>query len=220
MKIGVPHNHGKRYKKRKINKKVFGIICFIIILISIVSYFLRKGNNPNSRTEENTINTAIAENLVEENENDVQDQVEEQSEETIGSDLPDKMGNYKVIGELVIEKIGLKMNILGTYDENSLNLSATKFYGVDINHVGNICITGHNYKNMFQRLNELKTGDEFYMINKQEATKQVYKIFDIYSCSPTDLECLDPRTNGTKEVTLITCNPGAITRLICKAKAI
>lgn len=225
MKIGVPYNHGKRYKKKtkKLNKKkVFGVVCIAILLISIVSYYLRKQNNPNTQTEENIMNTVEIEDNADENKEDeeAKNKEEEQTEETIGSDLPDKMGNYKVIGELVIDKIGVKNNILEKTDESSLNLSVTKFYGADINHEGNICITGHNYARLLKRLSELNVGDTFYLINKQEATKVEYKIFDIYKCNPTDLECLDPRYNGVKEVTLITCNPGGLTRLICKAKEI
>lgn len=222
VKIVVPHNQGKRYKKkiRKINKKkVFGVICLIIILISIVSYNLRKGNNPEVQTEENIINTVEEDNDYQENE-ELKQEPELQTNETIESNLPDKMGNYKVIGELVIEKIGVRNNILDKTDNNSLNLSVTKFYGVDINHVGNICITGHNYTKMLKRLNELNVGDRFYMINKDENTKVEYEVFDMYTCNPNNLECLDSRTNNEKEVTLITCNPGGITRLICKAKEI
>ena len=47
-----------------------------------------------------------------------------------------------------------------------------------------------------------------------------YEIYDKYSCEPTDLSCLDQNQDGKKEVTLITCNPGGLTRLICKAREI
>ena len=219
MKIGVPYEKGKRYinKKGKLNKKkVFGVVCIVIIVISIVLYSLLKPkkDSSNAETEENTINTAEIEEKIDENQNEAEAQT------IIGSDLPDKMGNYNVIGELVIEKIGVKNNIIEKTDNNSLDLSVTKFYGTDINNMGNICITGHNYSKMLKRLSELNVGDTFYMVNKKESTKVEYKIFDMYTCNPTDLECLDPRYNGVKEVTLITCNPGGLTRLICKAKEI
>ena len=55
-----------------------------------------------NHTEENTMNTAEVNDYAREN----QIAAEVQTEETIGSDLPDKMENYKVIGELVIGKIG------------------------------------------------------------------------------------------------------------------
>ena len=140
------------------------------------------------------------------------------NEEKVAVDLPDKMGKYKVLGQLVIDKIGVKKEILNITEDESLNLSVTKFYGPNINEKGNFCITGHNYKNMLKEAKNLKVGDTFYLINKEKQTKVTYKIFDIYTCKPTDLECLDSRYPQSKEVTLITCNPGAVTRLIIKAK--
>lgn len=229
MKIGVPRSHGKRYRgnDKKIEKKrifIAIIIVIIIALISIVSYNLLKENklkeNSEDQTEDNNImNTVEIDDNVQETINGT-GEVQELQEETIGSDLPDKMGNYKVIGELVIEKIGVKNNILEKYTEEALDLSVTKFYGVDINHVGNICLTGHNYARLLKRVKELSIGDTFYMINKEEATKVEYRIFDMYSCSPYDLDCLNPRYNGVKEVTIITCDPGGVTRLICKAREV
>ena len=160
------------------------------------------------------MNTVVVENNIDEN------QAEEKKVNTIGDNLPDKMGNCKVIGQIVIDKIGVKKNILEKHTNEALNLSITKYYGADINHVGNNCLVGHNYSRMLKRLKELEIGDTFYMINKQEKTKVKYKVFDMYTCNPTDLECLDPRYSGVKEVTLITCTPGGLKRLICKAKEI
>lgn len=140
------------------------------------------------------------------------------NEEKVQVDMPDKIGKYKVIGQLVINKIGVKKEILDRTENGSLDLSVTKFYGPNINEKGNFCITGHNYKNILKEVKNLKIGDTFYMINKEKQTKVIYKIFDIYTCKPTDLECLDSRYPQSKEVTLITCNPGAVTRLIIKAK--
>jgi len=237
LKERVPHSYGKRYKKSKKtnNIKVFGIICIIIfIIISIVSYSMRKKDSPNSITEDNAMSTADVQEVVKNknnisdnnvSENRSKDQAEEQPKETIGSDLPEKMGGYKVIGELVIDKIDVKNYILlaGADDTNALDIkyAVTKFYGdVDINHNGLIALSGHNYVTQLKRLPELNKGDKFYLINKEEATKQEYEIFDKYYCKPSDLECLDPRTNGQKEVTIVTCNPLGTQRLICRAKAI
>ena len=223
MKTGVPHNRGKRYKEKKLNKKkIFGVICIVIliIVISIVSYGLLKNDNPTNQTEENPMNTA-EENDIDENINSTEEQEEQQEptvDETIGSDLPDTMGNYKVIGELVIDKIGVKNNILNTVD--GLDVSVTKFYGPTINSPGNFCIIGHNYTKMLKRLKELKVGDTFYVIGKEEHTKITYKIYNIYTCNPKDLKCLNQNKDGKREVTLITCNPGGLTRLICKAKEV
>lgn len=218
MKKGIPYNQGKRSakSKKRLNKKIgFLIICIIVILLLFyLGYKLTLANSIKD-TNESKI----------EEQNDVIDtvQIEEAqttstNEEKVQVDLPDKMGKYTVLGQLVIDKIGVKKEILNITEDASLNLSVTKFYGPNINEKGNFCITGHNYKNMLKEAKNLKVGDTFYLINKEKQTKVTYKIFDIYTCKPTDLECLDSRYPQSKEVTLITCNPGAVTRLIIKAK--
>ncbi len=218
--MGIPHNHGKRYKKetKTIKKKVFGVIFTVIVAIilsSIVLYNLKKEANLNNQTKENIMNTDKIEENDTENQNGLENEIQV---ETIESDLPDKMGNYNVIGELVIEKIGVKNNILNNVD--GLDLSVTKLCGPDINKPGNFCIIGHNYSKMFKKLNELEKGDTFYIIGKKEHTKITYEIYNIYTCKPKDLKCLNQNKDGKKEVTLITCNPGGLTRLICKAKEV
>lgn len=180
-------------------------------MLFYLGYKLIKVNSIEKTNEENeVIDTAkIEENYEDKNTTE---------EELIQVNLPDKLGDYTVIGQLVIEKIGIEKVILSKTTDESLNLSVTKFYGPNINENGNFCITGHNYKNMLKEVKNLEIGDTFYLINKEKQTKVTYKIFDIYTCNPTDLECLDSRYPGTKEVTLITCNPGGLTRLIIKAK--
>lgn len=82
---------------------------------------------------------------------------------------------------------------------------------------GNFCITGHNYKGIFQKLKDLEIGDEFYLIGA-DGRKVTYAIYDKYSINPVNEDCLKQNTNGKREVTLITCDPGAVTRLILKAE--
>ena len=221
MKKGVPYNQGKRSvnRKKKAKKKCFKFLIIIIILILFcLGYeFIVKNSTNNTNEENDVINTVQIED-----ENNIENNVDQNSssEEIVDVDLPDKMGNYTVIGQLVIEKLGIEKAILNKTTDESLKLSVTKFYGpnMSINDVGNFCITGHNYKNMLQKVKDLEIGDTFYLINKEKKTKVTYKIFDIYSCNPTDLRCLDAVTKNEKEVTLITCNPGGVTRLIIKAK--
>ena len=66
----------------------------------------------------------------------------------------------------------------------------------------------------------MSVGDEFYIITKETKERVDYQIYDMYSCEPTDLSCLEQNQDGKREVTLITCNPGGLTRLICKAREI
>jgi len=147
-------------------------------------------------------------------------QKEQQIVEQKVTNMPDQIGNYDVLGVIVIDKIGTEKNILNKTTDEALNLSVTKYYGPNLNEVGNFCITGHNYKDIFARARELEKEDTFYIIDKATKTKVNYKIYDKYTVEPTDLNCLNQETKGKKEVTLITCNPGGLTRLILKAQEI
>lgn len=211
-----PSHKGKRFIEKKTNIKKFLISIILVVSIVVVTICIWlncKKNNKYIQTNTDEINT-IVEELITEN-NTVKEL------ETVEVDeLPNKMGNYKVIGELIIDKIGVKKNILEKTDNASLNLSVTKFYGEDINEIGNFCITGHNYKNLLKRVKELEIGDTFDLINKETKTKVTYKIYDIYSCNPDDVKCLYPPKEKVREATLITCNSGGVTRLICKAREI
>ena len=48
----------------------------------------------------------------------------------------------------------------------------------------------------------------------------VYEIYDKYVVEPNDTSCTTQRTNGQKEVTLITCTNDSKQRVIVKAKEV
>lgn len=122
-------------------------------------------------------------------------------------DMPEEIGGYNVIGELVIEKINFKNYILNKTTNDSLNFSVTKFYGPKVNQQGNLCITGHNTKeDLFKNLKDLEKEDIFYITDKENSESVVYKVYDKYTILPTDLTCLNQDTNQ-RQVTLITCSP-------------
>lgn len=122
-------------------------------------------------------------------------------------DMPEEIGGYNVIGELVIEKINFKNYILNKTTDDSLNFSVTKFYGPKVNQQGNLCITGHNTKeDLFKNLKDLEKEDIFYITDKENSESVVYKVYDKYTILPTDLTCLNQDTNQ-RQVTLITCSP-------------
>lgn len=186
----------KKFSSRQI--KFFSLILIIIILIFGIVNFIKKPDFRGTTEEKNSPETKVV---------DI-------------NNIPDKMGGYKVLGVLVIDKLGLEKNILEDTTDASLNLSVTKFYGPNLNEIGNFCITGHNYKDIFESANDLALEDTFYVIDKANREKVTYKIYDKYTVNPTELDCLSQETEGKREVTLITCNPGGITRLIVKAREV
>lgn len=207
------YSNARRAKNSKeINKKKIAICLILLILIVAVVYFIIANNlfGTNNNVVEGT--EELSETVVEEAEETVEDEMVDTDE------IPEKMGNYKVDGELVIDKIDVKKNILSVCNDESLGISAAKLYGPDLNTAGNYCISGHNWKSMLKRLSEMEVGDTFYTVNRETGTKVNYEIYNIYSCDPKDISCLDQNKNGKREITLITCNPGAVTRLILKAR--
>ncbi|MCI8760170.1 MAG: sortase [Clostridia bacterium] len=186
----------KKFSSRQI--KFFSLILIVIILLFGISKFIKESDFIGTTEEKNSPQTQVV---------DI-------------NNIPDKMGGYKVLGVLVIDKLGLEKNILEETTDASLNLSVTKFYGPNLNEIGNFCITGHNYKDIFECANDLALEDTFYVIDKANREKVTYKIYDKYTVNPTELDCLSQETQGKREITLITCNPGGITRLIVKAREV
>lgn len=213
----VIYHRGRRAIEKKINKKkVVGVILVIMIIVFFVVNMLSE-----KKDYEQEINTsAELSNTPQNTTNTIQEEVEEKKYEDV--DIPEKLGGYDVLGQLVIEKIGVRQNVLSKTENASLKLGVTKFYPpqVNINEPGNFCICGHNWNNILKRLDEMEIGEQFYIITRETKERIDYEIYDKYSCEPTDLSCLDQNQDGKKEVTLITCNPGGLTRLICKAREI
>lgn len=128
---------------------------------------------------------------------------------------------YKVTANLQIEKLKIDTCVLEDYTKNAMEVCVTKFFGPNPNEIGNFCITGHNYitKNMFGYLYTLKNGDVLTLTDNENGTVR-YKIYDKYKVRPSQTYGLSQRTNGKREVTLITCCNYSNERLIIKAREV
>lgn len=100
-----------------------------------------------------------------------------------------------------------------------LKISPCKFWGPEPNEVGNFCIVGHNYRSnkFFSHVPDLSVGDRI-EIKDLNGQTIIYKIYDKYVVQPDDVFCTSQRTNGLKEVTLITCTDDSKLRVIVKAR--
>lgn len=81
---------------------------------------------------------------------------------------------------------------------------------------GNFCIAGHNYDNIFGKLEEMEIGDMFEIVDEKE-NRVPYKITEIASVEPTDLTLLR-KQEGKTQITLITCENYSTKRLIVRAE--
>ena len=134
---------------------------------------------------------------------------------------------YKSVATINIPKIDVNYPILegvtGSVEETDalLKVSPCKFWGPDINEVGNYCIVGHNYRNtrFFSKVPTLSTGDTF-TISEPSGRTITYEIYDKYTVEPKNVSCTSQLTRGKKEVTLITCTDNSQYRVIVKAREV
>ena len=139
------------------------------------------------------------------------------TEETSSADVEEpKTEKYPVLGKIVIDKIEVEQPILETVEEDALAQGVIKLYGDDLNQEGNFCIAGHNYDNIFKRLNELEVGDEIEIVDVDEQSTK-YKVTQTASIEPTDLELLRKEA-GKVQITLITCEDASTKRFVVKAE--
>ena len=80
--------------------------------------------------------------------NDVLEQIKTTTENSetgeVIQTIDAEMGGYKVVGIIKIPKIDLEYPILEKTNKESLNISITKFWGNEINEIGNVTLAGHN----------------------------------------------------------------------------
>ncbi len=128
---------------------------------------------------------------------------------------------YYTIGVINIPSIDVNYPILSTYSDALLKIAPCKFHGPNPNEVGNLCIAGHNYKNskFFSKVPSLDTGDIIEITDLGDNTLK-YEVYDKFIVNPDELECTSQKTNGRREITLITCTNDNKQRYIIKAREI
>lgn len=133
--------------------------------------------------------------------------------------IPLEWKGYDVSAKLEIPSIKLETYILKNYSEHALQISVVKFWGANPNEIGNFCVVGHNYQNnhMFKNLYKLKIGDSIFVSDNKNG-KLEYRVNDMYTVLPKQTSCLSQKTNGKRELTLITCTKDSKERIIIKAE--
>ena len=128
---------------------------------------------------------------------------------------------YYTIGQISIPSINVNYPILSTWSIDLLKISACKFWGPNPNEVGNLCIIGHNYRNskFFSKVPTLENGAQIQITDLTGRTI-TYEVYDKYTIDPTDVGCTSQKTDGQKEITLITCTNDSKQRVVVKARAI
>lgn len=128
---------------------------------------------------------------------------------------------YHTVAIINIPSIGVNYPILNLTTDELLKISPCYFWGPKPNEVGNFCIVGHNYRNtkFFSKVPTLNNGDIIEITDLTGRTLK-YAVYDKYVVDPTDVSCTSQRTNGDKEITVITCTNDSSQRVIVKAKQV
>lgn len=128
---------------------------------------------------------------------------------------------YTTEATLNYPKLGIRYPVLSEENEELLKVSLCKYWGPKPNQIGNYCIVGHNYKSgkMFGKLAQASVGDMVTLTDLNDNSIN-YEIYYKYVVEPTDVSCTSQMTNGTRELTLITCTDYGKRRLVLKAREI
>ena len=223
------------------------IIIFVILIIGIKTICF--GNNENISeqeiTTEEVANTDVeknseksvlltkAEEVEKDEKENTQEEIKTNTQETKQENTTKKVTKtytasdgkkYDTIGIVSVPRLGIEYPILSSVSEKLLKVSVAKYWGGNPNEVGNLCITGHNYKNskFFGNLVNIK-NDDIIKITDLNGTTLDYKVYDTYIVEPENTACTSQLTNGNIEVTLITCyyengSAHATKRFIVKAR--
>lgn len=120
-------------------KKFFINLILVSLVVGIILCIIIKEN------EDNNINESVYKPMVitseqTENINDIEEKQYPKEE------ILETYNGYDVCAKLEIPAISLETYVLAHYSTNALQVSVTKFWGVEPNHIGNFCIAGHNFK--------------------------------------------------------------------------
>ena len=192
----------------KIYKIVLAILIIAIIIVSVI-VGIKYIKEYTSEAETKEVIASINEKL-----NDNQNK-------NVIREIDENIKGHKVVGIIKIPKVKLEYPILEKTTEETLNLSITKFWGNEINEIGNVTLAGHNNLSgvMFGKIRKLEKGDIIELTDIQNTTLK-YEVFKTYIIDPNDISCILPEKEDVREVTLITCTTGGKERFIVKAREI
>lgn len=191
-------------------KKIYNIILIILALILLVVISIIAFKRINNQIKEKELINTVA---------DIKVKLEEIKESENDEKTITKYKGYDIVGIIEIPKINIEYPIINQTSDETMALSITKFWGNNVNDIGNFTMAGHNYFDgtMFSKTNKLNIEDTIKMTDLDGKTIE-YKVFDKYIIDPNDVKCVQSVKENTREITLITCINGRNNRLVVKAR--
>lgn len=201
--------------------KIYNIILVILVIALVTTVILIAIKYGKNQIKEKELETVVEEVKVQienikNNSTNNNSNIEEDKKE-----VQVEYKGYNVVGIIAIPKLEIEYPIIDKTNEEAMKVSITKFWGNNVNDIGNFTMSGHNYMDgtMFGGTKKLNVGDLIEMTDLSGRTIE-YKIFDKHVIDPNDVECVNSVEGGTREITLITCTNGRSNRLIIKAREI
>lgn len=192
-------------------KTIYNIILVILVITFLAVILVIVTKRTNNKIKEKDLTSAVV---------DIKTKIEENKTTVDGTQkIETKYKGYDVVGIIKISKINIEYPIISQTNDTTMALSITKFWGNNVNDIGNFTMAGHNYFDgtMFSNTNKLKIDDIIEMTDLNGNTIK-YKVFDKYVTDPNDTNCVKNIEENTREITLITCINGRSNRLIIKAR--
>lgn len=191
-------------------KKIYNIILIILALILLVVISIIAFKRINNQIKEKELINTVA---------DIKVKLEEIKESENDEKTITKYKGYDIVGIIEIPEINIEYPIINQTSDEAMALSITKFWGNNVNDIGNFTMAGHNYFDgtMFSNTNKLNIEDTIKMTDLDGKTIE-YKVFDKYIIDPNDVKCVQSVKENTREITLITCINGRNNRLVIKAR--
>lgn len=200
-------------------KKVIGSIILLSVFVFLIYsiYDIYRENNIKEYKEENIKEEKHTENI-KQNSYIIENADSEKKDLKL---VQKEYKGYTVSAKLKIPKLDIDTCVLEDSSKEAMEVAIAKYFGPEPNEIGNYCIAGHNYitKNMFSELGKLEIGDTFVLTDNKNGEVK-YTIYDKYKVKPDQTQALSQKTNGKREVTLITCSDYSTKRIVIKAKAI
>lgn len=216
-------------RKKKIYKILFIVSLFAIVSLSSIYIYAEYDRNKEESMSQNILTSLMENNNAEEIVDDnalivliTQELADEEIEQTAPQTAVYTAPNgkqYEYIGTINIPKINVNYPILSSTSVKLLKVSPCKFHGGSPNEIGNLCIVGHNYRNnkLFSKVPTLEIGDIIEITDLSQRTLQ-YEIYDMHTVLPNNTDDTTQKTNGRKEITVITCTDDSKQRVIVKCK--
>lgn len=188
----------------------------------ILSFMITKDDETTVSSSENALVVKITQDIVGEIENTNTEQPQKQLQTATATStyIAPNGKKYESIGIVKIPKLNITYPILSKTTDALMKVSACKFHGANPNEVGNLCIIAHNYRRtgvFFSDVPTLVVGDIVEIQDLSQRTIQ-YEVYDVHTVMPDNVDDTTQKTNGRKEVTLITCTNDGKQRFIVRCK--